>query len=143
MLWAYIAPPQMKNFDDFCNLLTELLIDICDVNRTVIIAGDFNIDILTNNRKSRVFLDILECFSIKTLFKDVTRKAGDSATCIDNICTNGDHAVTMQIIKANFTDHYAQNVAIEIPSIFKCKENVTYKEYRDTSPQNVNMLIGQ
>lgn len=90
----------------------------------IIIAGDFNIDILLDSKESRLFKDILDSFGVRTTIHEPTRIANDSATCIDNVITNIDN-VTASVVQTHLSDHLAQIFSFNSASPKFAPEKIT------------------
>jgi len=80
--------PDSTNLNNFFTKL-ELLLDIlCKKHKKVIIAGDFNIDVLTKDSKYNKFVNILSIYEMMYLVNFPTRVTEHSKTAIDNFITN-------------------------------------------------------
>jgi hypothetical protein len=85
-IYCCYRSPKDINIEVFmkqCELLLEHAF-----NKRAIICGDFNIDMIKDNKKRNDFLDLLNCYNFRHLIKDVTFKRNDSQSCIDNFITN-------------------------------------------------------
>lgn len=78
--------PIDKNFEQFLERLEKLLDYL--LNKKCIICGDFNIDLLVDNKKSAEFLSLLKCYNFRNLIDSPTFIRNNSISCIDNIITN-------------------------------------------------------
>lgn len=109
ILLGIYRPPRMNSIDEFIEILTETLIKLTDVNHDIIIAGDLNIDLMSDTRQVTELLDILQCFKLEPQFRLPTRVTKDSKTCIDHIHAEGREVVEgIDIVKTEVSDHYAQ-----------------------------------
>lgn len=71
----------------------------------VIICGDFNIDILNNDKSSRDFQEVISNYKMTIAIKTPTKVSGK--TCIDNIIHNMPNATSL-VMNWNLSDHIAQ-----------------------------------
>jgi hypothetical protein len=80
-----------------------------------IIAGDFNIDLITESSFKSEFLNILESYQVNVHIDTPTRKDKTSNTCIDNIITSFDlsHCKSW-VIEGGLSDHTTQLVTINL-----------------------------
>lgn len=90
--------PDAKNFGDFMYRLEQLL--QLTYNNKTLIFGDFNINLLKENRMMEEFLVLIKCYNFRTLINNEYTfkilfylesenfKRNDSSSCIDNIITN-------------------------------------------------------
>jgi hypothetical protein len=114
--------PDDSNFDTFIDVFSDILLMLNSRNKTnasIILCGDFNVDILNNspNPKKYVFLNLLLGFNLVTTFLDVTRPSlmeGVVGTCIDNIATS----IHSDRIKLSIVEPMA--VSDHCALIFKC-----------------------
>lgn len=80
--------PDRKNFDMFIECLCNVFNVLCIRNKTkasVLLCGDFNVDLLVNDSHKSVFINLLESFILRCTVCDVTRpstRAGGLGTCI-------------------------------------------------------------
>lgn len=111
LISLYTTPGETKKF---LKKFEELLQMICWENKTVIIAGDFNINLLDKSNKSTIqFLDLLDSYGIKASINEPTRSTLYSKSCIDNILINQQN-FTAELIKTNISDHdTAQMITIK------------------------------
>ena len=80
--------PYENNFTIFMTQLEKMLEYF--FNKKCILCGDFNIDLLYENKKRTEFLSLLRCYSFKTLIEEATFIRNQSYSCIDNFVTNLD-----------------------------------------------------
>ena len=89
--------------------LIETLLDISiKEKKHLIVAGDFNIDILKNNSATQDFTTILSTSNFTSLISLPTRVTDQSSTCIDNFLTNIPHKIiSTGVIQTDISDHFA------------------------------------
>uniref|UniRef100_A0A1B6LZY6 Reverse transcriptase domain-containing protein n=1 Tax=Graphocephala atropunctata TaxID=36148 RepID=A0A1B6LZY6_9HEMI len=76
--------------------------------KKVIIASDFNINLLTGDNQRETFLDIANQFGYKINNKEPTRITCNSVSCIDNILTTSNYGKSqIYNIDPGFSDHNA------------------------------------
>lgn len=124
----YYRPPS-ADYTDFLYMLENLLEITTDKNRLVVIAGNFNIDVLPtgNERQKYLLVYLLNPYNMKMTIDQPTRA---SATCLDNIIiSNYIHCKA----EVNISDHYAQIACINNNSF---RTNVTHKRIYSTENYN-------
>ena len=93
------------------NYLTNLLDTLSSENKTVVLLGDFNADLLKYDQNSNIsdFLDLMYSSLLFSHFFSPTRTTSSSATLIDNIFTNNYNSsfVSGNLVNT-LSDHHAQ-----------------------------------
>ena len=89
--------------------------NILNENKLVFIAGDFNLEMLKENKTGFEFLAVMNSYNLFPSILENTRITPTSANCLDNIFTNS--LVIKATVFENFiSDHTAQKVVFEIES---------------------------
>lgn len=122
-----------SNINLFFNKLQILLHKLTsNFKKHIIIAGDFNIDTLTNSNATKEFKDILNNFNLKLHITDPTRQE----TCIDNIASN--MMKTVSYLKhLNLSDHNTCQI-LKFESQCVVKKLPTYNYKRNYCLENLN-----
>lgn len=107
--------------DVLLDRLEQILARINDEKTVIFIAGDFNIDFLSNDRSRFALLSVFESFSLYPTILGCTRITAVSESCIDNIFTNLDGPFETDIIHSNISDHTAQKISFLMESTSKPK----------------------
>ena len=126
-----IYRPPNGNIDQFLDNVEKMLSLCVDENSVVVIAGDFNLDFLSSNKKVLELLSIMISFNIQHTIREYTRITSVSRKCIDNIFTNFVGNWFSQVLHSHISDHTAQKLVIYL-------ENNTnnYEEKRIFSERN-------
>ena len=98
-----------QQFDQFFDLLSNILNDFSNSNTQVIIFGDFNLDVLKYNIIHQVteYIDLLFSFGFLQLVMKPTRCTAQSATLIDHVVTNSKSDVfETSILTSKISDHF-------------------------------------
>jgi hypothetical protein len=132
---AYHSPPPNGSFESFIDKMQVALSECRNMNN-IVLAGDFNIDLLQKTTISDIFIDLCECFGIKPLFLIATRLSHSSGTCIDNVFTDlpfdPDKLISLH---TGFSDHNAQ--LCELIACSKLNnQKIKYKILRKFSATN-------
>lgn len=99
--------PKLNNLNVFYETLEKILHNLCRKKyKHIVIAGDFNIDILKTNKITEEFQCLLLNFNLKLAIKQPTRLQSES--CIDNFAHNFNAKCKTEIIEFALSDHTAQ-----------------------------------
>ena len=97
----------------FMTQLEHLLVKVFRENKHIFVLGDFNIEMLVENEKSRMLLSLLNSFNLTQTVFENTRITKDSATCLDNIFTNKDYKNAV-VCEHFISDHSAQKITFGV-----------------------------
>lgn len=101
-----VYKPPSSNSDLFLEEFDILLSRILREGKSVHILGDFNINLLSDDRISFQFMNVLRSNSFEPLIDKPTRSTPQTDTLIDNIFTNIDHTLfSSGIIYSDISDH--------------------------------------
>jgi Endonuclease/Exonuclease/phosphatase family len=125
-----------EQFNQFCEILTNINFELQKLNCEIYLLGDFNIDVLKYNscNKANTYIDLLFSLGLIQVITKPTRCKPTSATLIDHVCTNSQApCISSHIIISHISDHF--------PIIVKIKDVVLnnqpkYIEFRDFSSNN-------
>lgn len=108
-----IYRPPNGEIDEFLLRLELILEDIISCTDTIIVGGDFNIDLGKNDSNSKKLLDTFKRFNINHLINEPTRIVGSANTTIDNIFTNTNDCEAEVLVSA-LSDHLAQRMTMAL-----------------------------
>ncbi|XP_047120323.1 uncharacterized protein LOC124803185 [Schistocerca piceifrons] len=119
----------LKNSEEMLNIFSN-------ENSTIILCGDFNINLLVQSPVKNKFLDILKCCNMFPHISAPTRTTDSSESLIDNIFSNVDtHEVAVTNVNIGLSDHNALTFNLTATP----KEEENKKEYkRFFSTENCN-----
>lgn len=105
-------------------------------NKTRILLGDLNIDILdsSEDRDKEEYLTIMNSKGFYSAINEITRKTANSGTCIDHIFTT-DLSNNGTIIQSNITDHYITMLEIKLQNKEKQTDQPTQVRKTTDLPQ--------
>jgi hypothetical protein len=132
--------PKMS-IDDFnYNYLSPLLDKVSSENKTLILLGDFNVDLLKSNTDHNIsnFLDILGSNSVLPAILLPTRITATSKTLIDNafISASKFNTVSGNIIY-NISDHLPQFILLRDPgSLPQPKSHILKRDWSKFDEEN-------
>ena len=123
--------------------LSNLLDNLSDENKTVVLLGDFNADLLKYDKDCNVsdFLDTMYSNLLLPHIASPTRVTLNSETLIDNIFSdNYDSAFTSGNLVTTLSDHHAQFLLMEFQN--KQMDNEKIQIFRDFSKieNNKNLI---
>lgn len=134
-----------RNGSGFLDKMEELLETTYSDDRVLVIAGDYNVDLLSKSKLVEELVNLLTCFSVVPTVTVPTRVTNGSSSCIDNVfvsCSLNAHALAVQ---HHVSDHLAQVLEFKIVKETSPKAKFTYR--RNFSDDNVlyfyNMLVAQ
>lgn len=105
--------PSVANFDTFVKKLDQIIELIMNENKTIIILGDFNVDMLSETKLNKnKIIHVLNSYNMIYTIKEPTRVTDNSSTCIDNIYVSEFVDQESSVIKTNISDHFGQVINI-------------------------------
>lgn len=122
----------MMSIDEFnIEYLNPLLEKTSSENKTIILLGDFNINLLLNNSVSNVsnFMDILGSYSMLPSILLPTRITTVTSTLIDNIFSNSQHINKAGNIIFKISDHLPQFILINSTKSPSCQTPVFKRKW--------------
>lgn len=113
----------------------DVLFRVHKNSKRIYIAGDFNIDFLTETSSKQEIEVLMREYGLHAIAKLPSRITCTTATCIDNILTNlpvDDYK--FQVIEPHISDHFGQLIAIMMtkPKTGE-KVNIKYRQINDTN----------
>lgn len=135
--------PQLQNseFLKRFDILMDILVSLKEQYK-IIIAGDFNFDVLTFTNDVLMFKNILKSYGFQCLVDFPTRVTLTTSTAIDNIITNIDKSkFEVTGLVTALSDHDGQVAELNLPTKRETKRNYQFVECRDFSVQNMNTFL--
>lgn len=127
--------PNSSNINEFFDKLETFLKYLSKQQcKNIVLAGDYNIDILKRSKLSAEFECILLNFNLQLALRQPTRAA--SKRCLDNFAHNfNKRRCTSEVLEFALSDHTAQLLKCPI----KKKDDLKYyrKNIRDYSQENI------
>ncbi|XP_047506792.1 uncharacterized protein LOC125050811 [Pieris napi] len=102
-------PPGYQNLSVFDSVMEDVLKKLSTSSKSIIISGDFNINLLETNSNSIRLISLFKSFNLSNVFMEPTRVTASSATCIDNIFCNCDY-LHKEIVNKLPSDHSGQTI---------------------------------
>ncbi len=98
----------------------------------VVLMGDHNVDLLTQNNERNMLLDFYDAFDLKNIIQDTKCHVGDSKTLIDHIFTNKPRRCLTKGVLDNGNSDVHRLINTVLPGII----NAIYNQYiiHDASP---------
>ncbi|KAG6439265.1 hypothetical protein O3G_MSEX000628 [Manduca sexta] len=105
--------PKNKNFN-ICMEKLDVILQVLNTKslNNIVVAGDFNIDILKRTSQAMDFKCLLLNHNLKLSINQPTRL--NSLTCIDNIAHNFKRFCRTQVIEFALSDHTAQLIKLPV-----------------------------
>ena len=136
-LIAIYRPPNPTLLSDFFDKLDSIM-SIISVNNKIVLAGDLNIDGLSDSNQSQSLFDRLSIYSLKSHIILPTRPNNTNGTQIDHIWSDNEYVISAGVFSdCKITDHF--------PTFVILPTNVTrktiLKEFRDHSDRCINAMV--
>jgi endonuclease/exonuclease/phosphatase family metal-dependent hydrolase len=128
---------QKDQFEQFLELLTNLINELQNLYSDIYIMGDLNIDVLKYESVSSVqdYVDLLFSFGLLQIITRPTRCAQNTATLIDHaILSPKSSSCESAILTSKISDHFP---IIYFFDNVKCKREEKTLTYRDFSSRNI------
>lgn len=142
LIIAVYRPPyrDVRNVELFLELLYSCISSLLKRNYRILVTGDFNIDLSTDNDLACRLSNLMSSFGLRDTIRSYTREFNGSKSLIDNIFTNINATqLDTQVLITGVSDHHAQigeinmSVPVEtVPPKFKLK--------RQLNKNNVQLL---
>lgn len=119
--------PQHTRLIEFFDRLYEVLSEVYDCCDSIVMCGDFSIDLVKGSDAAVTILNLFVCFSMVPYVTESTRVTTNSDTLIDNIFAYMNGGYTCSVGDAVFTDHKYQLLCFHFghqnPEGFICKRS--------------------
>jgi len=130
-------PPNDVDFEYYLNRYIDMLINFNTFNKKVYIAGDFNVDTLADNNRTRMFTDAMRSLFMLPLITIPTRVTDDCCSLIDNIWTNQLSVTISGVFLVEISDHFP--IFVIAPRLAQ-RDGRFMKYFRDHSAQSLDKL---
>ena len=142
LLFVLYRSPSHNTINEFREDLSLILDKVKQENKTIVITGDLNIDLLKYNAHSQStdYLDMLLSNNLIPRISLPTRVTNNSATLIDHIFSNIDTKKSIAgTIRTNITDHYCNFLLINNKlERNKDPKYITYRRVNQCSLEKFN-----
>jgi calcineurin-like phosphoesterase family protein len=137
-----------EQYQQFCEILTNVNNEIQKTNLTAYLMGDFNVDVLKYKSCSYAssLIDLLFSLGFIQTVNRPTRCTDHSATLIDHIYTNNVHLtdISSYIFISHLSDHFPVITKLNESRKFSHPQVIEQKNFSQNNVQNfTNMLLGQ
>jgi endonuclease/exonuclease/phosphatase (EEP) superfamily protein YafD len=129
-------------YSEFSDMLSNLCSEILNLNRTVYLMGDFNLDVLKYGADKFVteYVDLLFSYGLLQLVTNPTRITSHSASLIDHIVTNNlVQSCDTVVLMTRISDHFPVIHFRKGPSKNNCPKSYTGRNFS----QNNMTLFGE
>ncbi len=127
----------LEQFNQFIDILANILNNFSDKHTTVYLFGDFNLDVLRYNisKQSSEYINLLFALGYLQLIIKPTRCTHNSASLIDHIVTNSRSELFQTVIlTTKISDHFP--IILHL-SLYPKKNDKLKINYRDFSEENL------
>ena len=137
ILTVYRSPASCVKY--FLSKLHDTLLSLYDINKQIILTGDFNIDLLQPSKEVEELSRVIKCFGLKFNIFTPTRITDSSATCIDNVISDIKFK-SVHCDEPGLSDHKAQLVTFVNSSKSKVNNKFFVTIKRELSNENIARL---
>jgi exonuclease III len=135
-------------FQQFCEILSNINNEIQKTNQTAYLMGDFNVDVLKykNCNFASTLIDLLFSLGLIQIVSKPTRCTDYSATLIDHIYTNNVHLndISSFIIISHLSDHFPIITKLNEKRIFSHPKFIERRNFSQNNVNNfTNLLLAQ
>lgn len=132
-----------SDFQAFLDTISDILEMVCVDNKSIIIGGDFNVDILRRTPQMVSLLDLMYSYNFVYLVREPTRVAPGSSTCIDNFFTNIPHECDAAVVRTFISDHFAQRLNISFNYIHADDSSIERRFFSESSVGRFCNYLGE
>ena len=135
--------PHSSSIRTFNNYLNDYVLPKLRPHQTVVILGDFNINLhnFSNDAPINEFVDSMQSYNLSQCISEITRYNNNvnaiNSSIIDHIWTNLNRPFTTYVLECGISDHYP----IIIHSEFVNTSNLTHVTFRDYSQPNLERFL--
>lgn len=106
----------LSDVNIFFSKLACLLEKFQNSNESIVLTGDFNIDLNDNQNKiTNQFIDIVNSFNLSFTVREPTRVCNTKKSCIDNIITNIENSnLVVRVTNPSLSDHLSIEMKINV-----------------------------
>ena len=134
-----IYKPQLSNVQNFTSSLVNILTHSVLRSEKVVLLGDFNINLLSDNIDNITFATELQSLGYLSLITKPTRfPVGNSRgdpSLIDHIWTNSYSKYSSGILLCDVTDHHPIFVHLDCPSFDNDLVEIRFRLHDDSSKE--------
>ena len=131
-----IYRPPTGDIKIFMDKVEQVLVNIFNENKLIFIVGDFNIELLKENKLKTELLSLFNSFNVNQTIFENTRITDSGGSCVDNIFTNSNF-VQANAFENYVSDHTAQKIVFRT----ECPDQMPLKYKRFFSEENKNNFM--
>ena len=133
---VYRPPDSMDFFFEFTNILARAT---AEANKTIMLAGDFNCDMLSmSSRQTRLLNEIIEEFQLIQVIQDPTRVTNNSSILIDLIlCSEAGLISNAKSLPCSLSDHHLVYCVMSVHSSKPPVKFVTTRHLHKCDPSDI------
>ena len=143
----FYRSPKYNSVNQLTETMTEVLSTICRENKKIIIAGDFNINLLRSESDASIanFLDVMMGQNLLPKITLPTRVTSKTATLIDHIFSNISNQVSVYgTITTSITDHFSNFIIVkDDTSKQTARKQISFRLINDDTLKKFNDALCQ
>ena len=134
IICIYRSPDGKINI--FFEKLEMIIQKLIDKHKTLILCGDWNINLLQSSNHAKEMNNLLLRYNLKCLVNAPTRITENTASLSDVIIINEDkYANSLNIMDFGLSDCYAQSISIPSPEIKKIPYKTKKRKFNEVNTQ--------
>ena len=130
-----------KNYT-FFNKLEMIIQKLIGKHKTLILCGDWNINLLQSSPYTRELNDLLLWYNFKSAVNIPNRITKNTASLLNVVITNEKKYInSLRVMDLGLSDHYAQIVSILIPKFNNKLYRMKKRKFNETNTQEFHYLL--
>jgi exonuclease III len=128
----------------FMNKLEQVIQKLLKKNKTLILCGDWNIDLLQEGSDKKDLRDLLLRYNLENTVKSPTRITPNTKTLLDVIIINKAHYKTpATIVELGLSDHQAQMLPIQNITRSRTNQSILKRQFKDSNINEFKYLLSK
>jgi len=128
----------------FFNKLEMIIQKLIGKHKTLILCGDWHINILKSSPHAKELNNLLLHYNLKSIVNVPTRITKNTASLLDVVITNEEKYVNfLSVMDLGLSDHLARSISISLPEINKTPYKVKKRQFNEVNTQEFLHLLKQ
>ena len=142
MICIYRSPD--GKIDTFFNKLDMIIQKLIWKHKTLLLCGDWNINLLQSSPCTRELNDLLLRYNLKSAVNVPTRITKNTSSLLEVVITNEKKYInSLRVMDLGLSDHYAQIVSISVPEFNNTPYRIKERKFNEANTQEFRFLLNQ